>query len=92
MSSAKNQKVTKDWFMYVVECADGTYYTGITTELARRLHEHNHSSRGAKYTRSRRPVDLIFWECHANRSLVSKAEARFKKMSRSQKRDYIDRS
>ena len=89
MSSVKNHKVTKDWFMYVVECEDGTYYTGITTDLYRRLHEHNHSKKGAKYTRSRRPVGLIYCERHENRSLASKAEAAFKKLRRVQKETYI---
>ena len=48
----------KIWYLYVVECADGTLYTGITTSISRRIDEHNYGTRGAKYTRSRRPVRL----------------------------------
>ena len=47
------------YFVYILECADGTLYTGITTDLERRLDEHNNSSKGAKYTRARRPVVLV---------------------------------
>ena len=48
------------WHVYIVECADGTYYTGITTDVDRRINEHNYSFRSAKYTRSRRPVRLVY--------------------------------
>jgi putative endonuclease len=76
--------------MYVVECADGSYYTGITTDMTRRLNEHNRTKRGAKYTRSRRPVRLIYFESHENRSEASRAEAAFKKLTRKKKEAYID--
>jgi len=82
--------VSADWLMYVVECADGSYYTGITTDITRRLHEHNHTKRGAKYTRARRPVGLIYCERYSDRSEASKAEAAFKKLTRKQKEAYID--
>jgi len=82
--------VSDDWYMYVVECADGTYYTGITTDLARRVKEHNESKRGAKYTRSRRPVNLIFSDNYYDRSTASKAEYRFKSLTRRQKEIYIE--
>jgi len=81
--------VSADWLMYVVECADGSYYTGITTDMTRRLNEHNRTKRGAKYTRSRRPVRLIYFESHENRSEASKAEAAFKKLTRKKKEIYI---
>ena len=84
--------MSADWLMYVVECADGTYYTGITTDITRRLHEHNHSKRGAKYTRARRPVGLIYCERYTDRSEASKAEAAFKKLTRKQKETYIVRN
>ena len=48
----------RDYCIYLLECADGTYYTGITNALFRRLHEHNTSRRGARYTRTRRPCRL----------------------------------
>lgn len=73
------------WYLYVVRCADGTLYTGITTDLARRLHEHNHSARGAKYTRSRRPVALAgAWAC-ASRAQAARDEWAFKQLTRPQK-------
>ncbi len=82
--------MSADWLMYVVECADGSYYTGITTDMTRRLNEHNCTKRGAKYTRSRRPVKLIYFERYADRSEASKAEAAFKKLTRKKKEIYID--
>ena len=82
--------MSADWLMYVVECSDGSYYTGITTDMTRRLNEHNRTKRGAKYTRSRRPVRLIYFESHENRSEASRAEAAFKKLTRKKKEAYID--
>ena len=79
------------WFVYIVECADGTLYTGITTDLDRRLLEHNYGSRSAKYTRSRRPVKLIWHIEVENRSQASKKEARIKKMARANKLQMINK-
>lgn len=77
--------VTSEWFLYVLRCADDTLYTGITTDLNRRIHEHNHSPRGAKYTASRRPVELAgAWE-KAGHSEAASAEWHFKKLTRQQK-------
>ena len=73
------------WFIYVVECSDGSLYTGITTDVDRRIHEHNNTSRGAKYTRSRRPVTLIAFSQCACRSSALKREIAFKKLSKKQK-------
>jgi putative endonuclease len=75
----------KTWYTYIVQCADGTYYTGITTELSRRLNEHNNTSRGAKYTKTRRPVELVFYSEHSSRSLAQREEWRIKKLSRVEK-------
>ena len=77
------------WFLYVLLCADGSYYTGVTTDTSRRLYEHNHSQRGAKYTRRRRPVNLIYSVSCANRSEAQKAEYKFKKLNRKQKEAVI---
>lgn len=74
-----------NWFLYVVECSDKSFYTGITTDIHRRIHQHNNTSKGAKYTRGRRPVQLRFWLDFSNRSEASKAEAAFKKLSRKEK-------
>lgn len=71
------------YFVYIVRCADDTLYTGITTDVARRIDEHNHSdSVGAKYTRNRRPVVLVYTQECANRSDATKEELRIKKLSR----------
>lgn len=66
-------------------CADGTLYTGITTDLKRRVVEHNSTKLGAKYTSSRRPVKIIYSKKFKNRSLASKDEVRIKKLSREDK-------
>lgn len=78
-----------DWFLYVLECADGSYYTGITTSVHRRLHEHNFTKKGAKYTRSRRPSRVIFCHEFASRSHAAKAEYRFRKLARADKEKII---
>jgi len=72
--------------VYIVRCADGTLYTGIATDVARRIKEHNHSNKGAKYTRTRRPVTLVHSEIFDDRSAASKREYQIKKrMSRAEK-------
>ena len=68
-----------------MECSDGSYYTGITTDTQRRLLEHNFSFKSAKYTRSRRPVKLVYEEASQNRSTASKREYQIKKMKRKDK-------
>ena len=73
------------WHVYIVECADGTYYTGITTDVDRRVNEHNYSFKSAKYTRSRRPVRLVYVEQSENRSTASRRESQIKKLSRKKK-------
>lgn len=74
------------WFVYMLRCADDSIYSGITKDLPRRLDEHNGLSKnGAKYTRARRPVCLIYQEQHQNRSLASQREHQLKNFSRQQK-------
>jgi len=73
------------WYRYVVECGDGSFYAGTTTDIQRRLYEHNNTSKGAKYTRSRRPVKLIHVLEFPDRSEAQKSEAAFKKLSRAEK-------
>jgi len=71
------------WFVYMIRCADGTLYTGITTDVARRLDEHNgHAPSGARYTRARRPVELCHVETLGSRSEAARREAAIKKMNR----------
>ena len=78
------------WFLYVVQCRDKSFYTGITTDIRRRLHEHNFTAKGAKYTKSRRPVKLVYKVNLKDRSAASKAEAKFKKLNRKEKERLIN--
>jgi putative endonuclease len=77
------------YFLYMLRCADDTLYTGITTDLDRRLVEHNGSGiaggAGAKYTRARRPVQLVYTKKYKDRSGASVAEAAMKKLTREEK-------
>ena len=79
------------WYVYVVVCFDNSFYCGITTNIERRIKQHNGKlSGGAKYTRSRRPCRLVYKEKAENRSSASKKEYWFKKLSRKQKEKYIN--
>jgi len=80
----------RPWFLYVVHCSDGTLYTGVTTDVSRRIREHNTGSRGAKYTKTRRPVKLIYQVNFNDRSAAQKAEHKFKKLTRKQKDEMIN--
>ncbi len=73
------------YFVYILECSDQTLYTGITTDVDKRLEEHNSSEKGAKYTKARRPVRLVYSESSPDRSTASKREYAIKKLSRSEK-------
>jgi len=74
------------YYVYIVKCTDDTLYTGIATELERRIDEHNSSDKGAKYTKARRPVELVYFEEYPDRSTASKREYRIKKkMTREEK-------
>ena len=75
-------------FMYVVECRDGSYYTGYTTDIKKRVAVHN-SGKGAKYTRARLPVKLIYAEGFASKEEAMSAEALFKRKKRSQKEIFL---
>jgi len=78
----------RPWFLYVVECADGTLYTGISTDVSRRVKEHN-AGRGAKYTTARRPVTLhAVWRFPDHRSAIQ-AEIAFKRKQRPLKKRLI---
>ena len=74
------------WCVYLLRCADGTLYTGITTDVARRVEEHNgNGGPGARYTRSRRPVELVYVESAADRAEASRREAAIKRLDRAGK-------
>ena len=75
-------------YMYVVQCADGTLYTGYTTDIERRIKTHN-AGTGAKYTRPRLPVTLIYQESFPDKRAAMSAEALFKRKSREEKLTYI---
>lgn len=77
--------VAPEWFVYMVECVDGTIYTGCTTDVTRRLREHNGSARGAKYTRSRRPVTLRWFRTCQSRSEALRVELQIKALPRAEK-------
>jgi putative endonuclease len=78
------------WNVYILECSDGTFYTGITNNLKRRVLEHNDSVLGAKYTRGRRPVKLIYSRKFKNMSDAAKEEWRIKKMDKTNKKSLVD--
>jgi putative endonuclease len=89
MSAAKKRKKkAAAWLLYVLKCRDGTLYTGITTDITRRLTEHNNGS-ASRYTRSRFPVKLIFSEPCRDRSQALKEEYAMKRLSRKEKKAYI---
>jgi putative endonuclease len=77
------------FFCYIVECANGAFYTGWTTNLARRIKQHN-TGKGAKYTRMNHPVKLVYVEELENRSSAQKREAEIKKLSHTQKAALIE--
>jgi putative endonuclease len=73
------------WHVYIVRCADGTLYTGITTDVAARIAAHNRGS-GAKYTRSRAPVELVYQEPAPDRAAAQRRELEIKRLGRHAKR------
>jgi putative endonuclease len=77
----------KPWFLYLIECTDGSVYTGITVDVAARYVAHLNGS-GARYTRSHPPARLLGCEAHADRSSASKAEYRVKQMTPAEKRRF----
>ena len=76
--------------VYILRCADESYYTGWTNDLTARLAAHNRGTAGAKYTRARRPVQLVYCEVLPDKSAALKREAEIKKMSRAQKQNLIE--
>ena len=78
------------WFVYILECVDETLYTGVSTHPDRRVYEHNHTSKGAKYTRGRRPVKLLWAKACRDRSHAQGLEAKIKTLNRDQKLAYIN--
>ncbi len=77
------------WYVYILRCSDETLYTGITIDLQRRVEEHNSSPKGAKYTRVRRPVEIIYFESCKDKSSATVRELEIKKLSRAKKLELI---
>lgn len=78
----------KKYYVYIVECCDHTYYTGYTSHLEKRIETHN-LGKGAKYTRARRPVQLVYYEIYDDLSLALKREYAIKQLTRKQKEELI---
>lgn len=76
------------FYCYILECADGTYYTGWTTDPDRRERQHN-TGKGAHYTKTRRPVKLVYLESQPDRSTAQKREIKIKKLTRARKEALI---
>ena len=82
----KANALIKRWRVYIVRCADGSLYTGVAMDIARRVAQHNGAlANGARYTRSRRPVNLVYQERAANRSAACKREYAIKQLGRREK-------
>ena len=79
------------WYVYIVRCRDNTLYTGISTDPQTRVVEHNMGPNGAKYTRARRPVSLLYTEPAASRSAALKREIAIKRLSRQAKLALINK-
>jgi predicted GIY-YIG superfamily endonuclease len=78
------KKIISEWTVYILECSDGTFYTGVTNNLQKRINLHN-AGKGAKYTRSRLPVKVIYQEDAPEKSEALKREYMIKQLSREQK-------
>ncbi len=77
------------YFVYILQCADHTLYVGITTDLERRIEEHNHDKKGARYTRGRRPVRVVYTEECDTKSLALKRELEIKSWPRERKLELV---
>jgi len=84
----RKDMATKLWFVYVVQCRDSSYYTGVSTDVQHRVDTHN-TGKGAKYTRSRRPVRLMWHKQFPSQSDALKFEASFKRLTRIQKTGFL---
>ena len=91
MCKSVNQSAPQNWCVYIIESSDGRYYTGITTDMAKRWHAHTHTKQGAKFFRGRPPKQLLYVETDHNRSSASKREAAIKKLNRRSKQQLIDK-
>lgn len=82
----KQKQQNDEWFIYILRCSDDTLYTGIAKDVDKRVEQHNTDNvKGAKYTRARRPVELMYWEACDSRSEASKREYVIKQLNRVEK-------
>jgi len=79
----------KTFYFYIVRCADDSLYSGITTDLKRRVGEHNSHKLGAKYTRSKQPVTLVYKEKFSSKSTAMRREWEVKKMTKKEKESLL---
>ena len=82
-----NESIVTTWSVYLLRCADGSIYTGIATDVSRRLAEHEDSEKGAKYLRGRGPLELVFHQEIGDRSLALRIEHRIKRLPKDCKED-----
>lgn len=90
MTEASAAREATFWYVYILECNDASLYTGITNDLEKRLTQHNHGTAAAKYTRARRPVQLVYYETLADRSSAAKREHEIKQLTRNEKLQLIN--
>ncbi len=83
-SDLTNGVSAQTWFVYLLRCADGSFYAGISNDISRRVEQHN-AGTASRYTRSRRPVVLIYQQAQSSRSLALKRELAIKALSRKEK-------
>jgi putative endonuclease len=81
---------SREFSLYIVRCADGSLYTGIATDVAKRLAEHGSGSRGARYLRGKGPLEIVFSETVGDRAMASRLEYQVKRLSRAQKIDLVE--
>lgn len=86
----KHMKKEKKWQVYIIRTTSGKLYTGITTDLKRRLEKHK-NKKGAKYFRTETPSEIVFTEDHKNRSEATKREIEIKKLSKKKKEELINK-
>jgi putative endonuclease len=80
------------WYVYIVQCSDGTLYTGVTTDVERRLYEHNNSKLASKYVRARRPAQLIYQRTMRNKVAAFQEEYRIKMLTKEAKLMLINKA
>ena len=89
ISCNDKDRTTEAWFVYILSCKDDSLYTGITRNITKRIHQHNHCKSGSKYTRARRPVELVYYEEVEGKSAAAKREHEIKQFPPAKKKKLI---